>query len=162
MMAKHDRPDLDDGQTYWLQLDTLRRPVTGSVSYGDSSDADRGEALSMTAGILEPRVTDLEFGMAGVSGSLTRVVELLEGISEAIGRLTPISAEENVIVLRSLEEEVAQREILDLLESEGPLFYSEISKRLRLDLQDVVRICNKLEEKDQIRGALEDDGDSHE
>jgi len=100
--------------------------------------------------------------MAGVSGSLTRVVELLEDISEAIERLTPLGSQENVIVLRSLDEGAARDEILGLLESEGPLYYSEIATRLRLDLEDVVRICEDLEGNAEIAGAPEDNADLHE
>jgi len=55
-----------------------------------------------------------------------------------------------VIVLRTIERDEAAQEILQLFRSGETLFYSDIAKRLQLDLQPVVEICQELIEAEEI------------
>ena len=63
---------------------------------------------------------------------------------------------EKVIVLREITKEEAKREITDLFATEETLYYSDISERLRIDLEMVVGICREL----QAAGAIRVDDDS--
>ena len=63
---------------------------------------------------------------------------------------------EKVIVLREITKEEAKREITDLFATEETLYYSDISERLRIDLEMVVEICREL----QAAGAIRVDDDS--
>jgi dCTP deaminase len=55
------------------------------------------------------------------------------------------------VVLRSISREQAKREILDLYRTaSGPLFYSDVSERLQLDLELVIDLCTELENEGHI------------
>ena len=55
-----------------------------------------------------------------------------------------------VIVLRTVNRQEATKEIVELFQAGETLFYSDIAKRLRLDLQTVVEICQELIEAEEI------------
>ena len=69
-----------------------------------------------------------------------QVVALQEQLS-----LNEASSPERVIVLRTISEEEAKAEIIDLFATGETLYYSDISERLRIDLPVVVEICRELE-----------------
>lgn len=55
------------------------------------------------------------------------------------------------VVLRTVPREQAKQEILDLFKnSKETLFYSDVAQRLGLDLQQVVELCNELENEGHI------------
>ena len=58
---------------------------------------------------------------------------------------------ETVIVLREITKEEAKAEIIDLFANEETLYYSDISERLRIDLEMVVEICRELKAEGAIR-----------
>lgn len=58
--------------------------------------------------------------------------------------------EEKVIVLRELSHQEAKEEILALFKDGDVHDYGDIAERLKLDLQQVVEICNELEEEGVI------------
>jgi len=62
--------------------------------------------------------------------------------------------EPEVIEIRDLTDAEAEKEIVGLFRSEeGTLYYGDVVERLGLDLEQVVRICNKLIDE----GRLESD-----
>ncbi|MBL7126640.1 MAG: hypothetical protein ISS58_05485 [Dehalococcoidales bacterium] len=56
-----------------------------------------------------------------------------------------ISGEE-AIVIREITREEAKQEIRQLFKSGRTLYYSDIARELKLDLELVVEICNELQE----------------
>jgi dCTP deaminase len=56
------------------------------------------------------------------------------------------------IVLRAISKEEARREIIELFKNNKgkPIFYSDISEKLQLDLEMVVEICHELEQQGEI------------
>jgi len=74
--------------------------------------------------------------------------EELEKIKQ---KLLELENREKVIVLKEITREEAKREIQQLFASGRTLYYSDIVKELRLDLETVVDICNELMES----GAVE-------
>lgn len=80
--------------------------------------------------LLEDRVEELE-------AEVSRLSSLLEGGEE-------------VVVLRTVSREEAKREIQELFESGETLYFSDISRRLRIDIPLVVEICNELKEEGLI------------
>ena len=84
-------------------------------------------------------------------GSLKARVAVLE---EQVARLEEDSVEK-VIVLREVTVEEARSEIIDLFASGETLYYSDISERLRIDLEMVVDICQELQQQGLI--GVDDD-----
>jgi uncharacterized coiled-coil protein SlyX len=60
------------------------------------------------------------------------------------------SSAEHVIVLRSVPREQAKSEIRALFEPGEVLYYSDISRRLRIELPLVVEICQELTDEGEI------------
>ena len=84
-------------------------------------------------------------------GSLKARVAVLE---EQVARLEEDSVEK-VIVLREVTAEEARSEIVDLFATGETLYYSDISERLRIDLELVVDICQELQQQGAI--GVDDD-----
>ena len=59
-------------------------------------------------------------------------------------------SEEDVIELRIADREQAKREIQELFQSGETLFYSDISRRLGIELPLVVEICQELESAGEV------------
>ena len=76
----------------------------------------------------------------------------LPGPSEIQVGVLPTNALDDgeVIVLRTVNRQEATQEIVELFQARETLFYSDIAKRLRLDLQTVVEICQELIEAEEI------------
>lgn len=55
-----------------------------------------------------------------------------------------------MIVLRELTREEAENEIKDMFKTGRTLYYSDIARELRIDLELVVEICRELIEKGEI------------
>ncbi|MFH1140823.1 MAG: hypothetical protein V1724_03945 [Chloroflexota bacterium] len=77
-----------------------------------------------------------------------RVVVLEEEI-----QVLKASAQEEVIVLRTISREQAKEEIRRLFSSGETFYYSDVAQQIRLDLRLVVELCQELEKE----GALEVD-----
>jgi len=78
---------------------------------------------------------------------------LREAIHRIEDRLAGIEAslpKENVIILREISREEAEKEILKLFTTGKTLYYSDVAQELKLDLELVVNICNKLQKQGQI------------
>ena len=80
------------------------------------------------------------------TGTLTARIADLE---ERVARLEEHSVEK-VIDLREITKEEAKDEIIDLFATGEIFYYSDIAFRLRLDLEMVVDICQKLEDEGAI------------
>lgn len=76
-------------------------------------------------------------------------VKKLESTIEYI-RAAGSTRAEDVIVLRTISREDAKAEILALFQSNDVLDYGAIAEKLRLDLPEVVAICNELEKEGVI------------
>lgn len=75
------------------------------------------------------------------------VREELEQIKQ---KLLELESREKVIVLKEITREEAKKEIQQLFESGRTLYYSDIVKELRLDLETVVDICKELQKNKEI------------
>ena len=58
--------------------------------------------------------------------------------------------EEDVTELRAIDREQAKQEMKDLFATGDTLFYSDVARRLQLELPLVVEICQELEEAGEI------------
>lgn len=76
--------------------------------------------------------------------------EELRQVKQRLSELESRIPVEKVIALRSITREEAKQEIRQLFSSGRTLYYSDIVKELRLDLETVVDICNELEEEKEI------------
>lgn len=84
-------------------------------------------------------------------GPLKARVAVLE---EQVARLEE-AAVEKAIVLREITVDEARSEIIDLFATGETLYYSDISERLRIDLEMVVDICQELQQEGAI--GVDDD-----
>jgi len=75
---------------------------------------------------------------------------LQEELEKIKQRLSELENREKVIVFREISREDAKKEIQQLFASGRTLFYSDIVKELKLDLETVVDICNELEKEKEI------------
>lgn len=82
----------------------------------------------------------------------TRMEDRVTALEERVARLEEDSAEK-VIVLREVTPEEARAEIVALFETGETLYYSDISERLRIDLEMVIEICHELQEQGVIHVA---------
>ncbi len=55
-----------------------------------------------------------------------------------------------VVVLRTVTRKQAKKEILSLFAGGGTWYYSDVARELKLDLEQVVEICNELLEEQEI------------
>ncbi|MCH8865029.1 MAG: hypothetical protein IIB13_06700 [Chloroflexi bacterium] len=65
-------------------------------------------------------------------------------------RLAELENREKIIVLKEITREEAKKEIRQLFQSGGTLYYSDIVQELKIDLETVVEICNELEKEKEI------------
>ncbi|MBN1160598.1 MAG: hypothetical protein JXA17_01435 [Dehalococcoidales bacterium] len=90
-----------------------------------------------------------------IIGSLREYnASLLGRIKSLEGRLTIVEASllsEKVIILRKISKEDAEKEIRKIFSEGKTLYYSDIAERLNLDLQLVVKICNQLQKRGEIK-----------
>ncbi len=57
------------------------------------------------------------------------------------------------VILRTISRDAAKHEVQELFLSGGTWYYSDIARRLRLDLELVVDICSELMEEGAIGDA---------
>ncbi|MBI4288603.1 MAG: hypothetical protein HY671_09280 [Chloroflexi bacterium] len=62
-------------------------------------------------------------------------------------------SEEHTVVLREISREQARKEIEEMFLQGETLYYADIARKLRLDLEVVVEICRELMQKGQIEGS---------
>ncbi|MCH7746364.1 MAG: hypothetical protein IIC84_09850, partial [Chloroflexi bacterium] len=71
-------------------------------------------------------------------------------LEEKVGELEEVIGAQEVIVLRTIDRETAKQEIRELFQGAESLYFSDIAKRLRLELPLVVEICQELIEEEEI------------
>ncbi|MBN2356638.1 MarR family transcriptional regulator [candidate division KSB1 bacterium] len=57
------------------------------------------------------------------------------------------------IEYRDITIDQAKKEILEFLKKNDRVYYSEISNKLKIDIQDVVKVCEELEKNGLIEGV---------
>ena len=101
--------------------------------------------------------------MTNPSGKLPSEIQQLKdrvaALEEEVAELRASLADEEVIELRTNSMKEVKQEILDLFQSGETLFYSNVAKRLRIDLPLVVEICQELEKEGEIE--IDADAMSH-
>ena len=137
----------DSGSTYVYVISSA---VPLSVHALDSSE---GRAVAQpTFQVISPTVVQSVPGKsrAQPEGELENKVEQLESRVAALEEAT-----EEVVVLRTVDRKQAKQEILGLFQTAETLYYSDIARRLRIDLPLVVELCTEL----QGEGEIEIDAD---
>lgn len=101
--------------------------------------------------------------MTNPSGKLPSEIQQLKdrvaALEEEVAELRASLVDEEVIELRTNSMKEVKQEILDLFQSGETLFYSNVAKRLRIDLPLVVEICQELEKEGEIE--IDADAMSH-
>ena len=82
--------------------------------------------------------------------SIKRLERRVKALEVELTKVRDLLPEEEVIVLRELSKEEAKQEIRDLFTAGGTWYYSDIVRRLKLDAEMVVDICNELMEEGEI------------
>ena len=82
-----------------------------------------------------------------IAATMLQRVELLEKRLKSLEDSIPT---EEVVVLREISKEEAEKEILELFSKGHTLYYSDIAEQLGLDLKLVVEICNELQSRGEI------------
>jgi hypothetical protein len=85
-----------------------------------------------------------------------RVVALEEEIAELKG----LSVEEEVIMLKDVTRSDAKTEIKELFQSGGTWYYSDIARKLKIDLSTVVELCTELMNEGEIYVNTTDDANT--
>ena len=96
---------------------------------GSAASVSSGKSVRAEVGLLRARVKALEGEVALLKSAL------------------PV---DEVIVLRTIERDQAKQEILELFRSGETLYYSDIARRLRIDLPLVVDFSEELLEAEEI------------
>lgn len=75
----------------------------------------------------------------------------IESLEQRLNNIENAMPREEVIVLREITREEAKIEIERLFTKGDTLYYSDIAKKLRLDLELVVNICEELFKEGKVR-----------
>ena len=92
-------------------------------------------------------------GQSQSSDVQSDILQLKERVRELEDQLEVLKATvgmSKVIVLRSVTKEQAKREIQDLFDTGETLYYSDVARRLDLELDLVVALCNELVQEGYI------------
>ena len=76
--------------------------------------------------------------------------ERIRAIEERLANIEATIPKERMIILREVSKEEAKEEIRNLFSTGRTLYYSDIAKKLSLDLEMVVDICNELQKSGEI------------
>lgn len=106
-------------------------------------------AMALASGIISPALEEENAQLRLENYSLR---EKIKAIEERISNIET-EHEENVVVLREITRENAKEEIANLFSEGKTLYYSDIARELRLDLQLVVELANELIEEGKVEVA---------
>jgi alpha-ketoglutarate-dependent taurine dioxygenase len=87
---------------------------------------------------------------ASLSTEVEHLKQKVATLEQEVAQLKATVPEESVIVLRSITRDQAKQEMLELFQAGETLFYSDIARRLRIDLPVVVEVCHELIEEGEI------------
>jgi hypothetical protein len=79
------------------------------------------------------------------------VLKRIESVEKKFLNIEDSLPSEKVILLREISKKEAEKEIRKLFSEGQVLYYSDIAERLGLNLQLVVEICNKLQNRGEIK-----------
>ena len=74
----------------------------------------------------------------------------ISALGQKVEELETAIGVQEVIVLRTIDRDTAKQEIRELFQGAETLYYSDIAKRLCLELPLVVEICQELIEEEEI------------
>lgn len=80
----------------------------------------------------------------------TALQEELRQLRQRVAELEEEALVDEVIMLKDITKEQAKQEIQKIFSSGRTLYYSDIVKELRIDLETVVDICNELQKNKEI------------
>ena len=99
-------------------------------------------------------------GRDGAFDEMQAEIKVLKGkvasLEAQVRSLEASVQEGELIVLRTVTRKQAKREIHDMFRSGQTLYYSDISRRLRIELPLVVEICHQLEQEGEIEVRADD------
>jgi len=75
--------------------------------------------------------------------AVSELISALKEKDELVGRGT--------VMLRDIPKDQAKKEIAELFDKSGTLYFSDIAEMLRLDLELVVQLCEELEKEGKIK-----------
>jgi hypothetical protein len=75
--------------------------------------------------------------------ALSELISALKGKDEVAGG--------EVVILREIPRDQAKKEIVELFNKSGTLYFSDIAENLRLDLELVVQLCEELKKEGKIK-----------
>lgn len=101
------------------------------------------------------RKTGRQGGDQPVNDQLLNEIKLLKQRVAVLEAKRPATEAPEVIVLRTIGREEAKQEIQKMFESGEVLYYSDISRQLRLDLPSVVEICSELIREGEVEVATD-------
>jgi len=78
------------------------------------------------------------------------LLQPIKSLEERVKNLEDAIPMEEIVVLREISRDEAEREILKLFSKGKTLYYSDIAKQLGLDLKLVVEVCNELQKRKEI------------
>lgn len=83
-------------------------------------------------------------------GAIIQQLQQRVAVLEEEVQTLKVSLHGEIVVLRTISREQAKQEIQDLFRSGETLFYSDIARRLEIDLPLVVEICQELNGEGEI------------
>jgi hypothetical protein len=82
-----------------------------------------------------------------------RMAGLLDNITQRLSLVENTISKEDIIVLREISREDAKAEIASLFSQGKVMYYSDVARELKLDLELVVDLCNELMDEGKIEVA---------
>lgn len=137
------------GSTRQMQMQVGRKPLN---LFYDPSAISASEVFSFWMGGPEAS------GVSGLAAQdrIAGLEKRIEYLEKQIGILQKSKTklkQERVIVLRQVTREQAKEEVKRLFSTGRTLYYSDIARRLKVDLQLVVEICRELQDEGEIEVA---------
>ena len=106
----------------------------------------------------EPQQLETETQPMTVPGSLSpsnwdevgQLKARISALEEKVEELETAIGVQEVIALRTIDRDTAKQEIRELFQGAETLYFSDIARRLRLELPLVVEICQELIKEEEI------------
>ncbi|MCK4223826.1 MAG: hypothetical protein KAX39_01515 [candidate division Zixibacteria bacterium] len=155
---------------------STNKMVTDSLQMAFSKERLKGSVKSSTVGAAATPSEDYSWALPSATeplpasfyvvdrSELNQLIEenvrLRQDINSLLGKLSQLitlirenysDKAENLIVLREVPKRQAKKEIVQLFQKCGSLYYSDIAEQLRLDLELVVDLCSELEKEGKIK-----------
>lgn len=96
-------------------------------------------------------MTEAKKMVRGLQKQKAMLLHRIDSFEERLAKVESSLPSEKVILLRDISRKDAKKEISQLFSEGKTLYYSDIAERLNLDLQLVVKICNELHKRGEIK-----------